>query len=86
VDFLHKRLHLNHGQSVVVTLDHQANVILLDDDNFGRYKSGQEFRHFGGHAKQSPITIPAPSAGYWNVVIDLGGGSGQIRHSIAVVG
>lgn len=84
--FLYKRLHFNDGQTVVVTLDRQANVILLDDYNFGRYKAGQSFRHFGGHAKQSPISIPVPSTGYWNVVIDLGGAAGQIRHSVDVVG
>jgi hypothetical protein len=86
VNFKYQRLHLNHAQSVVVTLNHRANVILVDDHNFGRYKSGQEFRHFGGHATHSPYSIPAPSTGYWTVVIDLGGFSGQVEFSINVVG
>jgi hypothetical protein len=86
VNFKYSRLHLNRGQSVVVPLNHQANVILVDDHNFGLYKSRKDFKHFGGHATHSPYSIPVPSTGYWTVVIDLGGFSGQVEFSINVVG
>ncbi len=82
---LHSDCHLNDGDVVVVTLDHQANVMLLDDLNYSNYKSGRSFHYHGGHAKVSPIRITAPSTGHWNVIIDLGGGSGTIRHSINII-
>jgi len=85
-NFLHKREHLNSGSIVEVDCSHQCNIILMDDNNFSKYKSGQEFRHFGGHFKKFPARIQVPSTGYWNVVLDLGGGSANIRHSIRFIG
>ncbi len=85
MQFLHKRLHLDSGDVVSVTLDTQANVMLTDDSNFGCYRAGQRFSYFGGLAKSSPIRLSPPHPGYWNVTIDLGGRSGSIRHSITVL-
>lgn len=83
MNFLHKREHLNGGDVVVVNCSHQCNIILMDDSNFANYKSGRSFRHFGGFYKMFPAKLPVPSTGYWNVVLDLGGGSATVRHSIS---
>ncbi len=82
---LHADFQLNDGDIVHVTIDHQANVMLLDDSNYRNYQSGGQFRYHGGHYKVSPINIAAPSTGHWHVVIDLGGHSGTIRHSINII-
>jgi len=84
-DYLHTDFHLNEGDIVRVTIDHQANVMLLDDLGYSNYQAGRQFRYHGGHYKVSPIDIVVPSAGHWHVVIDLGGYSGTIRHSISVI-
>lgn len=85
-DFLHKREHLNAGCIVEVDCSHQCNVIVLDDHNFSKYRSGQGFQHLGGLFKKFPARVQVPNAGYWNVVLDLGGGSANIRHSIRFIG
>lgn len=85
MSFLHKRMHLNHGDIVVVDCSHQCNVSILTDTNFSNYKSGRRYQYHGGFFKMLPARIQAPSTGYWNVVIDLGGGSANIRHSISVI-
>ncbi len=85
-NFLHKREHLNSGCIVEVDCSHQCNVILMDDHNFSKYKSGQSFHHHGGHFKMFPARVQVPSTGFWNVVLDLGGGSANIRHSIRFIG
>jgi hypothetical protein len=84
-EHLHADFHLNEGDIVHVTIDRQANVLLLDDNAYQNYRSGGQFRYYGGNYKVSPINIPVPSTGHWHVVIDLGGGSGTIRHSISII-
>ena len=70
---------------VVVTLDHQANVMLLDDAAFSSYRSGGRFTYHGGWATKSPVQLRPPTSGRWHVVVDLGGQSGQVRAGIRVV-
>jgi hypothetical protein len=75
---------VQRGSTVVVTLDTQANVLLLDSSNYRTYVNGGQFRYYGGLAKTSPMRIPVPSTGHWFIAIDLGGGSGNIRSSVVV--
>lgn len=82
---LHTREYIERGKTVVVELDIQANVMLMSDSDYRNYKSGGRYNYYGGHAKTTPVKIPVPSNGNWNVVIDLGGGSGRISHSIRIV-
>lgn len=84
-DFLHKQLTLKAGDVVQVTLDQQANVLLLDTANFSNYKAGRNCNFYGGCAKVSPIELAAPHAGTWHLVIDLGGAGGQIKYSCQVI-
>jgi len=83
VSFLHSESHLDRGDVAVVTLDSQANVMLMDDSNFSAYRSGSLFRYSGGLAKRSPVRLVAPQSGHWNVVIDLGGYSGTVRAGVS---
>lgn len=85
MNFLHKREYLNAGDVVVVNCSHQCNVLLLDDGNFSHYQHGRQYRYFGGHYKRLPVRIGVPDSGEWNIVIDLGGGSASVRHSIEVL-
>jgi len=80
--FIHSRDFLNGGSVVVVSCDHQCNVLLMDDSNFQRYRTGGQFRYYGGFRKTFPTRISVPNSGNWNVVLDLAGGSARIRYSI----
>ncbi len=83
--YLHYDLHLGLNDVVEVSLDRQANVRLLDDINFSKYRGGQEHRYYGGLAKQSPVRLRPPRPGHWNLAIDLGGYAGQVRASIRTI-
>ncbi|WP_099137371.1 DUF1883 domain-containing protein [Xenorhabdus budapestensis] len=85
--FLHKRMHLNQGDIVEVDCSHQCNILLMTDSNFNNYKNRRRFQHHGGGGffRQLPARLGVPYSGYWNVTIDLGGGSANIRHSISVI-
>ena len=83
--FLHTREHLEEGDVVVVQCSHQCNVRLTTDTNFSRIKQGGRHEYFGGFYKMLPARIAAPSTGYWNITIDIGGGSATITHSINII-
>jgi len=85
MNFLHYEFDLSSDDIVEVTLDKQANVRLLDNTNFSLYKDGKQHRYHGGLAKTSPVTLAAPYAGHWHVVIDLGGYAGTVRASARVL-
>lgn len=85
MSFLHKRMHLNKGDIVVVDCSHQCNVMILNDGNFCNYRKGKRFECHGGFYKMLPARIAVPHSGDWNVVLDLGGGSASVRHSISVI-
>ncbi len=85
MNFLHTDFHGGPNDVVLVTLDHQANVMLLDDVAFASYQSGRQFSYYGGWATNSPVQIRPPSIGHWHVVVDLAGRRGQLRAGIRVV-
>jgi len=83
--FIHGREYLGEGDMIEVDCDTQCNIMLLTDSEFSHYKKNGAFNYYGGHFKFFPARLAAPNTGYWNVVIDLGGGSANIRYSIKVV-
>lgn len=83
--FIHGREYLADGDVVQVDCDTQCNVMLLTDTEFSSYKRNGSFNYYGGHFILFPARIAAPHSGYWNVIIDLGGASANIRYSISVI-
>jgi hypothetical protein len=82
MNFLHWEGWAGPCDEIVVTLNHAANVQLLDDVNFSSYRCGRSFRYTGGHYRQSPVVLRPPHHAHCHVVIDLGGGSAYVRASI----
>lgn len=85
MQYLHSDVDASAGDIVEVTLDHQANVRLLDSINFSRYQSGQQCQGYGGLAVESPVRLPVPHRGRWHVVIDLVGYTGRVRANVRVL-
>ncbi len=86
MEFIHAREFLSDGQSVRVDCDTQSNVMLTDDSNFNSFRNGNSFRYTGGHYTHFPVILTPPHSGYWNITIDLAGGSANIRYSFTVIG
>ncbi|WP_315803018.1 DUF1883 domain-containing protein [Bradyrhizobium sp. SZCCHNS3002] len=85
MNFIHNDLgYLTGGQVVEVSLDHVANVRLMDASNFHSYQRGDQHRYFGGEARRSPVRLRVPQSGHWHVAIDLGGRAGTIRAGVRV--
>jgi len=85
LDYIYREIQARAGAIVEVALDRQANVRLFDPTNYNRFKSGQQCQGYGGRALRSPLRLQVPSSGTWYVVIDLGGHSGTIRHSVRII-
>lgn len=83
MNYLHYQSFLDRGDVAVVTLDGQANVLLMDDINYSAYRSGRSYHYLGGLAKRSPVRLAAPHAGHWNVVVNLGGYAGSVRAGVS---
>ena len=79
MNYLHHEFDAGPEDVIEVTLDHAANVQLMDASNYQNYQSGREYRYHGGHVKNTPFRIRPPHQGHWHLVIDLGGYPGTVR-------
>lgn len=86
MNFVHHDLgQARRGDHVRVSLSVQANVHLVDNVNYQRYRRSQSFRSIGGRALKSPMLVTIPHDGHWHVVIDLGPGGGRVATSAQVI-
>ena len=77
---------LSHGDTVVVRLRGSApNVLLLDRQNFERYRAGLRFAFVGGLQRRSPVRLSVPHDGHWYVSLDLGGRPGRATGAVSVL-
>ena len=83
--YLHYELDLSPDELVQVRLDNRANVRLLEESNFQKYSSGQQYHYYGGPAEESPFRLAAPSKGRWHLVIDLGGHAGAVHAAVETI-
>jgi hypothetical protein len=83
--FIHYEFDLGLNDAVEVSLDKQANVLLLDGNNFQRYRNRQQYTYHGGRAIASPVRLRPPHPGRWHVVVDTGGNAGTVRASVRVI-
>ena len=86
-DFIHSDLgQLKRGDVVEVTLSGSgANVRLLDNTNFSRYRRAQQHRYHGGLARQSPVRLGVPSSGHWHLAVDMQGLRGTTKAGVRVI-
>ena len=85
MNHLHYQFDAGPDEVVEVTLDHQANVLLMDDSNYNNYRHSRSFRYYGGHATRSPVRLVPPRQARWNIVVDLGGGTGRVKAGVRVL-
>lgn len=85
MNFLHTEFSGGSECVAIVSLNGQANVMLVDDLNFAAYKSGRSFNYFGGWQRHSPIRLSPPHYAHWHVVVDMGGSGGTVRAGVRIV-
>ena len=80
----HYEIELNMWDVIVVKLSSKATVMLLDNDNYRKYKEGRPVKYYGGSTTESVYRIPAPNFGTWHLVIQPEI-RGPIKHSIQII-
>jgi hypothetical protein len=72
-NFVQDRQYLRQGDVVLVESNQKCNVRLADDQNYSKFKRGQQHQYYGSFYHVLPARIVVPSSGYWNVILELGG-------------
>uniref|UniRef100_UPI00402526F0 DUF1883 domain-containing protein n=1 Tax=Escherichia coli TaxID=562 RepID=UPI00402526F0 len=86
MSYIHSREHADHGDVISVHCSHQINVLVLDDANYSKYRSGRQCTYYGGFYTRFPANIAVPHSGYWNVVLALPPGHrANIQYSINII-
>ncbi|MFD1326512.1 DUF1883 domain-containing protein [Mycoplana ramosa] len=73
------------GVTIEITLSAVANVRLMTNDDFDRFKNARQHKFVGGVAKKSPIRLTIPKDAHWHVVVDMEGHAGKAESSVRVV-
>ncbi len=84
MNFLHWEVNAGPGDTILVTLDKPANVVLLDDSNFASFKRRGSYRYSGGYANRTPVRLIPPRPARWHVVVHLGGYAGTVWANVSV--
>ncbi|WP_072159921.1 DUF1883 domain-containing protein [Pluralibacter gergoviae] len=87
MSYIHSREYVENGSIVSVQCSHQINVLVMDDQNYNKYRNGSRFTYHGGFYTHFPANIAVPHSGYWNVVLALAPGHrANIQYSINIIG
>ena len=84
MEFIHKREYLETGDVVVLEIDTSCRFLVMDDASLDALKRGRRFQSVGGHVSSEKSEITIPRSGYWNIVIDTGGDTRNIRYTISL--
>lgn len=80
LEFIHHEMKVGPDDLIEVLLNSWANILLLDPENYERYRNHRPYRYAkGGYVEHSPFRLRAPFYGTWHLVVDLGGGPGHVR-------
>lgn len=85
MSFIYSRMTAGPDRAVIVFLQHQANVFLMEAEEFENYRFGGLFRCRGGWTRRTPIRITLPSRSTWCIVVDLAGQDLEISAYVEVV-
>jgi hypothetical protein len=85
MNYLNHEYHAGPYDLIEVTLDHAANVQLMDGANYENYRGGRPYHYHGGYIQSSSCALQPPSQNHWHLVIDLGGYPGAVRASVRMI-
>ena len=86
MSFLHYKVDANEKNTIRVNIRGQANVRLMDQLNYYKFKRGGAYKAAAsGFTDSNPINLNPPYKGEWHVIIDTGGTAGDVRASVDVL-
>ena len=85
MEYIHSKDYFEAGDVVVVNCSHQCQVLLMDNTNYDKFRSGQKFERYGGSYDHFPVKLQVPKSDTWNIILDFGDASVVVKHSIEVI-
>lgn len=70
------------AQYLVILRGSTANVRLLDETNYNKYRAGISYIAYGGIPVRSPMLLSIPNKDRWFIVIDMAGLIGTTETSV----
>lgn len=87
MSYIHSREYVNSDSVISVQCSHQINVLVMDDNNYNKYRKGQSANVYGGFYTHFPANVGVPHTGHWNIILALPAGHrANIRYSINIIG
>lgn len=85
MNFMHYEVKAGPGEIIKVTISRDANVRLLDQLNYAKYKLGKSYSATAGPETDGPVKFAPPYKATWHVVVDMEGRMGTVRAFVDVV-
>jgi hypothetical protein len=85
MNHLHKQLELTELDVLKVHLTNPAQVMLMDDENYERYRAEQEYDYYGSLVKRSPFAMRAPHSGSWHLVIEQADPARDVAVNVQII-
>jgi hypothetical protein len=72
------------GKIIEVSLSAAANVRIMTEENFIKFKNKHVHEFIGGYVKYTPYTAKITHTDNWYVVVDLGGREGDVQAAVSM--
>lgn len=84
MEYIHYQIRVFPHNKVIVTLDKQANIKLLNNIMYERYKSGKNVKASLEFIDSGGVSFKVPYKGEWHVIIEHGIYHGEITARVDV--
>ena len=72
MNYLHYKMKASPQNAIKVTLNHKANIKLLDTVNYYKYCNGKTYQSTGEFIDVSSMQIKVPHKSNWHILIEHG--------------
>lgn len=55
--------------TAIVQLKNAADVFLVDENNYRKFKAHKSFDYYGGHYTKTPVRITVSGTGRWYLIV-----------------
>lgn len=81
----HERAYLGNGDVAIVDCGDECRVMLMTDANYSRYQRGMTYFCRHEFRPAWPVSLAAPTDGFWNIVLEFDVDVPKGRHSVQIV-
>ena len=84
MQYIHYQIKVFPHNNIVVTVDKQANIKLLNNIMYERYKSGKNVKPSLAFLDSGGTSFKVPYKGEWHVIIEHGNYQGELTARVDI--